>query len=173
MIESYYMARFLLLAKDLTNAGKFEGDPVSIKDDNDTVTTPSGTWYWSAEEDTRRWVAEGNDENDFPNLFYAIDIVGMSKPVAERLNQDWVRAAVDGDPEFENPDEADRFVFLGPNRWQFGVADKLPGQLKTRLRRDRFLDVPFDIDEINSYVTDRSGLDVWITDTPIDPQPPA
>ena len=52
------MASFLLLAKELTNAGRFEGDPVSIKDDGDTVTTASGTWHWSAEEDIRRWIAE-------------------------------------------------------------------------------------------------------------------
>ena len=34
------MARFLILAKELSNAGRFEGDPVSVKDDADTVTTP-------------------------------------------------------------------------------------------------------------------------------------
>ena len=51
------MASFLLLAKAITNEGRFEGDPISIKDDANTVTTPSGTWHWSAEEDINRWVA--------------------------------------------------------------------------------------------------------------------
>ncbi len=163
------MASFLLLAKELTNAGRFEGDPVSIKDDGDTVTTASGTWYWSAEEDIRRWVAEGNTENQFPDLFYTIDIVGMTRATALRITEQWKRAATVVDPELAAPDEADRFIMLGPHRWQFGVADKLPGRLRAKLRKDRFLDMPFDIPTINSYVTDRTGLDVWITDTPIDP----
>jgi len=163
------MARFLLLAKNISNAGRIEGDPVSIKDDADTVTTPSGTWYWSSEEDIRRWVAEGNVKANFPDLFFTVDIAGMDKATAERLTQPWVRPATILDPEWNAPDAADRYVYVGPHRWQFGVADKLPGALKARLRRDRYLDVPFDIDTINNYVTDRTGLDVWITDTPIDP----
>ncbi len=154
------MARFLLLAKDLPSAGRFEGDPVSIKDD---------LWQWSAAEDVRQWVAEGNAEKDYPDVFYTIDIFGMPVVTAKRITYEWKRAATVLDIELAAPDEADRYVFLGPHRWQFGVADKLPGNLRAKLRKDRFLDIPFDIPAINSYVTDRAGLDVWITDTPIDP----
>jgi len=163
------MASFLLLAKTLSNAGRFEGDPVSVKDDADTVTTPSGTWHWSAEEDIRRWVAEGNSESSFPDLFYVIDIVGMTQDTGLRLKQKWMRPAIPGDPEYGVGDPEDQFVLLGPHRWQFGVADKLPGNLRAKLRKDRFLDVTLNVPAINSYVTDRTGLDVWITDTPIDP----
>lgn len=154
------MASFLFLAKELSNAGRFEGDPVSIKNDS---------WQWSAEEDIDRWVAEGNAKGDFPDLFYVIDIVGMPLDTALRMTQQWVRAAVPGDPEYDAPDEEDRYVLLGPHRWQLGVADKLPGNLKGKLRKDRKLNIPYDIPTINNYVTDRAGLDVWITDTPIDP----
>ena len=99
---------FLLLAKELTNAGRFEGDPVSIKDDADTVTTASGTWHWSAEEDIRRWIAEGNPEKQFPDLFYAVDIVGMTRATASRITDEWKRAATVLDIEFAASDEADR-----------------------------------------------------------------
>ncbi len=165
----YIVASFLFLAKELTQSGRFIGDPVSVKGDDDTVTTASGTWHWSAEEDINRWVAEGILKGDFPDLFYVIDIPGMTKEIGERLLQLWKRPAHMADPEFNNPDESDRFVILGPHRWQFGVADKLPGPMKSKLSRDRRLEVPFDIPTINSYVTDRAGLDVWITDNPIDP----
>lgn len=163
------MASFLFLAKSISNAGRIEGDPISIRDDSFQIVVPSGTWRWSAEEDIRRWIAEGNAENDFPDLFYVIDIIGMPLVSAQRMLQPWRRPAEPGDPEYDAADEPDRYVTLGPHRWQFGVADKLPGPLKTKLRNDRFLDLPYNATVINTYVTDRAGLDVLITDNPINP----
>lgn len=159
------MAKIVTLAKSTGAAGtKAEGDPVAVYDDTETL---------GRKEDIRVWIAQGNSEASFPDQFYCIDIPGMPKATAARLLQKWWRPAVPGDPEFEAPDEPDRIVILGPYRWQFGVADKLPGQLKTRIRRDKFLLLePYDaalITAINGYVTDRSNLDVLITDTPIDP----
>ena len=159
------MAEILVLAKSIgADGSRTEGDPVAAKDDGAN---------WGGHEDIRVWIAQGNAEADFPDMFYMILIPGMPLVSAERLMSAWTRPAVLGEPEFDNPDEADRYVTLGKYRWQLGVADKLPGRLKSRLRRDKIITIdPYGqttIDAINSYVTDRSGLDVLITDTPIDP----
>jgi len=159
------MAQITVLAKSTGKAGtKAEGDPVAAYPDGFTA----GRY-----EDIRVWMLQGNAEADFPDQFYTLDIPGMPLETAVRILGPLVRPAVEGDPEFEAPDIEDRYVRLGPYRWQFGVADKLPGQIKARLRRDRFLVIePYDqqlIDTINAYILDRSGLDVLITDTPIDP----
>ena len=159
------MAQIVTLAKSVGAAGaKAEGDPIAVYPDGFTA---------GSNEDIRVWVAQGNDEADFPDTFYMIDVPGMSHETGLRLLGPWVRAAVPGDPEYEAPDEADRYVRLGRFRWQLGVADKLPGPIKTALRKDRFFVIePYDqtaIDAINSYVIDRAELDVLITDTPIDP----
>jgi len=163
------MAKLVTLAKGTGAAGtKAEGDPVATYDDSRTL---------GRKEDIRVWVAQGNDPRDFPDQFYVIDVPGMPIASAERIIQQWRRPSVDGDPNWDAPDQPDRFEWLGPYRWQFGVADKLPAQIKNRLRRDRFIVLePYDqtlIDTINNYVIDRTGLDVLITPTPIDPQAPA
>ena len=93
----------------------------------------------------------------------------MPKSIGERLLQPWREPALPSDPEFNHPDAADRYVYRGPNRWRLGKADKFPPALAAKLKRDNFLVVPYDVATINNYVVDRMGLDVFITDTPIDP----
>lgn len=159
------MAKLTLLAKGTGKPGtKTEGDPVAAYPDEFTV---------GQKEDIRVWILQGNAENDFPDQFYMIDIPGMPIETAQRILGPHVRPATVLDPEWSDEDPAHRYIRLGPYRWQFGVADKLPGNIKARLRREKILVIsPYDqatIDVINSYVIDRNGLDVLITDTPIDP----
>ena len=158
------MAQIVVLAKSTGAAGtKSEGDPIAAYPDGFTA----GRF-----EDVRVWIAQGNAEADFPGQFYMIDIPGMPLESAQRVLGPHIRPAVPGEPEYDAPDPEDRYVAIGPYRWQFGVADKLPGQIKAQLRREHFLVLePYDqtlIDGINSYMVDRNGLDVLITDTPID-----
>ncbi len=159
------MARFLLLAVDIAKNGRQEGDPVGAFDD---------THAFGQREDKRIWLANGNDKNDWPGTFYVIDIPLMPVEVGERIYDQWKRPAVSGDLEFDAPDVPDRFVILGRHRWQLGVADKLPGNLRQQLRKDGFLIISFDVPMINDFMIDRNGLDTFIPGSggPIDPLPP-
>ena len=154
------MARFLLLAVDIAHNGRQEGDPVGAFDDSHV---------FGEREDKTVWIANGNAAADWPGTFYVIDIPAMTRSVGERIYDVWKRPAVPGDLEFEAPDAADRYVQLGRHRWQLGVADKLPGNIRQKLRRDGVISIPFDVPTINNYMKDRNNLDVFITNTPIDP----
>jgi len=159
------MARFLLLAKDIAQNGRQEGDPVGVHDDTHT---------YGEREDKRVWLENGNDAKDWLGTFYVIDIPLMPREVGERIYDKWKRPAVEGEDEFEAPDPPDRFVILGRHRWQLGVADKLPGNLRQQLRRDGAIVISYDVPLINDFMIDRSQLDTFIPDSggPKDPQPP-
>lgn len=156
------MARLLLLATSTGKTGRVEGDPVFVGDDSHV---------FGEREDKRVWIANGNAEGDWPGIFYVIDIPGMPVEVARRIYDTWKRPATILDPEFEAPDEADRYVVLGRHRWQLGVADKIPGAARSKLRRDGFIEFPYVVDVINSYMRDRSELDTFVPGAggPIDP----
>jgi len=168
------MASILFLAKDLPNAGRVEGDPVSVKGDRETVTTPSGTWHWSAEEDITRWVAEGSRRADFPDLFYVVNIPGLSKRKAKRIMQPRRRRASILDPEFQATDREDRMVEVERHRWNINLS-RMTATRRDKLRGNRRVTLPNDIAVLNDYVRDRTtrveDKDVWITDTPKDPTP--
>ena len=167
------MASFLLLAKVIPNASKVEGDPISVKADDDTVTTASGTWHWSAEEDINRWLAEGHAAGDFPDLFYVLDIPGLDIAEAKRCLQSHKRPAIVGDLEFDAQDIPDRMVKLGPSRWNFDIESKFPPQAKADIRANRRANLGNVRATLNAVITDRSTIsDDWLTDTPVDPQPP-
>lgn len=152
------MAKIVTLAKPVGAPGKkSEGDPVAVFADGE----PCGI-----KADIREWLAAGNIGMEFPDTFYVIDIPGMPKEIAQRALGPWKRPAAPGDTEYDAPDEPDRYVTLGPNRWNFDVRNKLPGLKKSQLRRDRFIVLePYDdelIAELNNYMVDRSGSDLWI-----------
>ncbi len=166
------MASFVLLAIDLPNANKVEGDPISCKADDNTVTTPSGAWHWSKNEDINRWLAEGHDAADFPNMFYVLDVPGLDLKEAKRCLQAHKRPATIVDPEFEHQDEPDRMVRLGPRRWNFDIENKFSAQEKADIRGNRRLTLGNSRIDLNAVITDRNGMDDWLTDTPVDPKPP-
>jgi hypothetical protein len=159
------MARLLMLAIDIAQNGRQEGDPVGVFEDSHV---------FGEREDKRVWLANGNPAGAWPGTFYVIDVTGMPVAVARRIYDKWKRAAVPGEPEFDAQDQEDRFVILGRHRWQLGVADKLPGGARQALRRDGFLVFGYDIPTINGYMTDRSALDTFVPGVggPIDPAPP-
>ena len=156
------MARLLLLAVDIARNGRQEGDPVGVYPDDHV---------FGGREDIRRWVELGNDENDWPGTFYVIDIPGMPVSVAQRIYDVWKRPAVPGEDEYDAPDEEDRYVILGRHRWQLGVADKLPGNIRNRLRRLGYIEIEYNVTVINNYMNDRSELDTFIPGPggPVDP----
>jgi len=154
------MATFLVLAKDLPNAGRVEGDPVSVKPDG---------FQWSIEEDIRRWTAAGNDAADFPNGVYVIDCTGLPLDRGRRAKQHRIRSAHIADPSFLAPDPADRVVEIERHRWTFD-PDNLAPPFRNLLRSQRFLVISRGF--INGWVRDRSGRDVLDTNTPVDiPEP--
>lgn len=161
------MARFLIFQKAAARAGKDIGDAVSVYPDSKVFAQFEDKRVWQAAEDA------GSAVGPWPANFYVIDIPGMPYESAKRLMQPYQRAALPGDIEFLAPDIEDRYVRLGPRRWQFGVNDRLPGPVRAALRRDEYMVIePYDestIATINNYIIDRTGLDVFITDTPIDP----
>lgn len=54
-----------------------------------------------------------------------IDFEGISLQKARQLLEKQKRPAIEGDDEYEAPDEQDRFVYSGKNKWYFGsIADK-------------------------------------------------
>jgi hypothetical protein len=54
-----------------------------------------------------------------------IDFQGIDLAKAKQLLEKQKRPAVEGEPEFDAPDEQDRFVYSGKNKWYFAsIADK-------------------------------------------------
>lgn len=54
-----------------------------------------------------------------------IDFQGITLEKAKQLLEKQKRPAVEGDPEFLAPDESDRVVYSGKNKWYFAsIADK-------------------------------------------------
>jgi len=150
------MASLLVLAMDIPNADKVEGDVISVKDDANTVTTPSGTWHWSKNEDITRWIAEGNPSSLFPGLFYIIDVPGLPLFVAQKLCELHTRPAVAGvDPEADDPDTNNSVVILGPCRWRINIQPGMTGLERAALRNDRRLTVARS--RINDIALDRMG----------------
>ena len=156
------MAQILLLAKATGQSGRFEGNPVGVYADDHV---------FNVGVDKRRWLAEGNTSQSWKGTFYIVAVPTMPVTTAERIMQPWRRAATVIDPEFGAPDAEDRYVELGRHRWQLGVADKLPGPIKSKLRRDGFIELPYDVPTLNNYMIDRSGLDTFVPGVggPIDP----
>lgn len=154
------MAKFLFLASDVAGGGYLEDDPIAVYEDGKD---------FGYQEDIRVHEAKFGNTDNFEGLFYIIEIPGMPKTIGERLLQQWRVPASQSDPEFDAPDAVDRYVYLGPNRWRMGKQDRFPPALSSKLRRDYFLVLPYDVPTINNYVVDRMGLDVFITDNPIDP----
>ena len=143
-------------------------NPGEMTDPGDVIVAVDDSHEFGTHEDIRVWTAAGNDEAAFPDFFSVIEIPGMPLAVAQRALEPWYRAATEADEEFLY-DAVDRYVYLGPRRWQLGKQDRLPPPLSNALDRDRFITLTYDVDTINSYMIDRAGLDVLITDTPINP----
>lgn len=161
------MARFLIFQAATARSGKDVGDAIAVFPDTHQFGQFEDIRVWQAAEDA------GGAVGPWPADFYVIDIPGMPIEVAKRFEQPWYRPATVLDPEFLSPDPEDRIVELGKRRWQLGVNDRLPGSVRAQLRREEFLVIePYNqqtIDALNNYIRDRAELDVFITDTPIDP----
>jgi len=146
------MAQILMLASDILNAGRLDGDPVSVVDD---------AHIFSAEEDKRRWLAEGGSDIEWDALvpqFQLIIITGMPLNIAQRITQTYIRGAEPGDPEYNAPDESDRIVQLGPHRWRLGKQDRLPPNIANQLNKNGFIEVPYDVGTLNNYIVDRQVI---------------
>lgn len=142
-------------------------NPGAFTEIGDIATVIDDSQEFGRREDIRVWEAEFGSTAGFPDETSIIDIPGMPLETGLRLMQTWIRQAVPGDAQY-NPDSTE-YVWIGPNRWQLGKQDRLPPLLSQKLDNDRFLVLPYDIPTINNYMIDRAGLDVLITDTPIDP----
>jgi hypothetical protein len=122
-------------------------------------------------EDIRVWIAEGNNEADFPNDFLLLEITPANQAEEDEMfaglqraqSEVWTRPAVPGDPEYDpDQDPADNVVVLGPRRWQFGKQDRIPPNLANKLDRDKFVVFDYDKATLNSFFIDRDGLEVLI-----------
>jgi len=127
--------------------GRSSDAPIDLKNDNESLG------YYV---DIREYEAQFGTTDGFPNDFYVIQITGLDKSLISRIFQPYMRPATALDPEWNN-DPIDRYVYLGPERWQMGKQDRLPANLRNQLNRDGFLefaDSPAVRDQINSYVID-------------------
>ena len=154
------MISFLVLAKDLPTAGHFEGDVIDLRDQNQVANKP-----WSAEENINRWVSEGNNSADFPDLFYVVEIDGLPLQAARRARKARERAAIITDSVFTAPDIEDRKVKIAERRWSFDPDNLNPAE-RGRLRDDRFLALPRG--RVNAIFRDRSGRDTIDNSNPND-----
>lgn len=107
--------------------------------------------------DIREYIARFGNTDGWPGEFYVIEITGLPASLARRVMQPYLRPATVLDPEWNN-DPIDRYVYLGPNRWQFGKQDRIPPNLRNQLNKDFFLqydDSQQVRDQINAYMVDR------------------
>lgn len=143
------MAQFLMLASDIGPAGRTDGDPVSVVDDDH---------IWSENEDKRVWLANGHTSQSWPGLFEIISIPTMPLNIAQRINNQFIRGAIPGESAYLAPDLPDRIVVLGPHRWQLGKQSRLPPPLANQLNQNGFIEIPYDIPTINNYMIDRQTI---------------
>ena len=150
------MARFLLLAKPTGRSSRMKGDPIGVFEDDHV---------FSYGEDKALWLANGNLESEWTNTFCILDVPGVTLEEAQRMMEVYKRSAVEGDEEFDNPDDADKFVILGRHRWCFDLDTNGTVEEKQDMTDNAILSVTES--KLNAYTVDRSGLDdVLVTDSP-------
>lgn len=155
------MARFLLLARSTGKSGRIKGDPVAIVDNSHV---------FSEGEDKELWLLNGHLEADWPGTFIIVDVPELSLVEAKRMDQIHDRPAIAGDPEFDDPDEANRFVILGRHRWNLNIDGLLPAAARNNMNNNAKAQITKNA--LNNHTIDRSGLDdVLVTDTPRNVRP--
>jgi len=142
------MPRFLFLAKPTVKSGRIKGDPVGVFKDSH---------IFGEREDKSVWLANGNQESDWPGTFCIVDVAGVSLKKAQRIMEIHKRQPNIFEPEFQFKDDADKFVRLGRHRWNFDIDGRLLPQEKDELEITGKIRITKQ--NLNSTTMDRSGLD--------------
>jgi len=152
------MARFILLARPTGRTGRIKGDPCGVFPDSH---------IFGEREDKTVWIANGNDEADWSNTFYVLDVPTVTLEDGRRMMQQHKRPAIPGDLEFLAKDDADKFVILGRHRWNFDIDSLLPAAARENMASIGKISITKST--LNRFTVDRSGLDdKLITANPVD-----
>ncbi len=148
------MTQFLILGKDLPNANRVQGD---------IIAAHKRTHKFSIDEDKRQFLAAGNPSNMWPSLYLIIEIANSPRKLRTRIYDKHIRRANILETQAEAPDEEDRIVEIGPDRWRFNLS-QFPATAREMLLRTGFLSVPYERSTMNQYISDRQGNDQFDSD---------
>ncbi len=150
------MGKFLILAKDILHANRVVGDIVSVT---------SSKHKFSAYEDKRVWVSDGNSPESFPGLFMIVHIPAIPAKIRDRIHENHVRPVSVLEPQYLNRGIRNQGIAIGQDRWHFKLANLPPNKLKELLSTGH-VKITYRPADIDNIILDRQNLDVFTTDNP-------
>ncbi len=98
----------------------------------DPIQANPGNHSWGEEEDKRLWIAKYGGDSRWPGKLFILRINGLTVNRAREFIVPHIRPATVIDPEFNSPDDADKFVTVKLCCWNLDV-EGLPSEIRNSI----------------------------------------